>query len=289
METTDDSRQPLDITWSNRDDCSANASIVAGGVLAWLDVNRRAQSQWCCRVEVLTSTEHITAIGQRGHASAEDAKSDARKLYLHLTRDYGAMLDARDDLERRAIKAERERDEARAEAIAEREKASIRGDKVLDGFGIFGDVKALRAVVQGVADLRRERDEANARIKELEHQGDRRHARILAEEVATLRGQLANMNASRDEAIRQRDRLMHTSLEGWHLLSIAAQRMLATLKGADVDGDVTLDPREIAVMLDCEQRNVADLVRGARARETWQERVREEIRAVTDRVLQVKP
>jgi hypothetical protein len=140
-----------------------------------------------------------------------------------------------------------------------------------------------------LAEVRAERDEANARIKELEHQGDRRHARILAEEVATLRGQLANMAASRDEAIRQRDRLMHTSLEGWHLLSVAAQRMLATLKGADVDGDVTLDPREIAVMLDCEQRNVADLVRGARARETWQERVREEIRAVTDRVLQVKP
>jgi hypothetical protein len=158
METTDDSRQPLDITWSNRDDCSANASIVAGGVLAWLAVNRRAQSQWCCRVEVLTSTEHITAIGQRGHASAEDSKRDARKLYLHLTRDYGAMLDARDDLERRAIEAERERDEAlgASDAIALRARAEVAAEKrvreqvTAERAVVFGDVKALRAVVQGV-------------------------------------------------------------------------------------------------------------------------------------------
>ena len=165
METTDDSRQPLDITWSNRDDCSANASIVAGGVLAWLAVNRRAQSQWCCRVEVLTSTEHITAIGQRGHASAEDAKRDARKLYLHLTRDYGAMLDARDDLERRAIKAERERDEARA---ASEQLAQWWIDQIAEAIGMPAhssphDPMLVKARAEA---LRRERDEANARAAE---------------------------------------------------------------------------------------------------------------------------
>ena len=226
----------------------------------------------------------------------------------------------RDDLERRAIEAERERDGWKSKAEHEEIRHRQLGDALAiaidgerwawigdgnDDLDSMSDTMAIsitagqiraeverlveREVDRATAYLRRERDEANARIKELERQGDRRHARILAEEVATLRGPLANMNASRDEVIRQRDRLMHTSLEGWHLLSVAAQRMLATLKGADVDGDVTLDPREIAVMLDCEQRNVADLVRGARARETWQERVREEIRAVTDRVLQVKP
>jgi hypothetical protein len=229
----------------------------------------------------------------------------------------------RDDLERRAIKAERERDEARAasEQLAQwwidqfakatgwpatssphdpmlvkaRAEALV---KQRDDWMCAADAfesEAFRARAEVAAEKRvreqvtAERDEANARIKELEHQGDRRHERILAKEVATLRGQLANMTASRDEAIRQRDRLMHTNLEGWHLLSVAAQRMLATLKGADVDGAVTLDPRELAVMLDCEQRNVADLIRGARVRETWQERVREEVRAAVDRTLQVKP
>ena len=44
--------------------------------------------------------------------------------------------------------------------------------------------------------------------------------------------------------------------EGWELLRLAAQRLLAVLKGVEPEEGVLVDPRELAVMLECARADV---------------------------------
>jgi hypothetical protein len=46
--------------------------------------------------------------------------------------------------------------------------------------------------------------------------------------------------------------------EGWELLRISAQRLLAVLKGVEPEEGVLVDPRELAVMLEATTLQIQD-------------------------------
>jgi hypothetical protein len=235
METTDDSRQPLDAAGTKAPLVleSVSTSSLLDEVIRRIanrdDLERRAIKAERERDEARAASEQLAQwwIDQFAKATGWPATSSPHDPMLVKAR-AEALVKQRDDWMCAADAFESEAFRARAEVAAEkRVREQVTGERAV----VFGDVKALRAVVQGVeckladnidsvaeasfvlrdlassllaftgggvslaaafkavADLRRERDEANARIKELEHQV------------------LARMEAERDEAISAAARL----------------------------------------------------------------------------------